>query len=218
MIIEGVVGAQTKADGSVTQPRLGRLGELYTGECVGKYFELARRGQCYMASMQAAASLGTALTATAVTITLFNPLGSGVNGAILQCTVAGAGIPQTTTATFQNVVYAVNPVTTQIAPTGLTNAIVIPALLGGTGAAAQSNNLVKAYTACTLAAAPVIARVHPFGFANFTTNAVMAGSAAIDYVDGALTIAQGTACTLQGIATTTATSGLISIVWAEIPV
>jgi hypothetical protein len=218
MIIEGVVGPQSKGDGSVSQPRLGRLAELLTSESVGKYYELARRGQSYLAAMQAGAGLGTALTNTTVTIALYNPPGSGVYGAILQCTVAAAGVPETTTATYQNVVYAVQ--VQNAFPTSPTNAIVIPSAVGGNLAAAQGSNLLKAYTAATFstpATAPVVARVHPFGVANFTTNAVAGGTGAVDYVDGALVIPSGTYCVIQGIATTTQTSGLISVAWAEIP-
>lgn len=215
MIVENVVGPQNKSDGSISQPRLGRLAELITSESVGKYYELARRGQSFLAAMQSGASLGVALTGTTVTPSLYNPPGSNVYAVILQATVAASGVPETTTATFQNVIYGVQA--SPAAPSSTTNAIVIPSAVGGNLAAGQASNLVKAFTAATYANTPVVARVHPFGVGDFTTNAVMGGTSAVDYVDGALVIPPGFYLVLQGIATTTATSGLISLAWAEIP-
>jgi hypothetical protein len=57
--------------------------------------------------------------------------------------------------------------------------------------------------------------VHPLALNNQTA-AGDAELAETDYVDGSLCLGQNTAVTLQGIAT--AASGIISLVWAEIPV
>lgn len=209
MIIEGIVGPQTKADGTVTQPRLGRLAEVLTGDSVGKYYELCRRGQIFAASMQAGAALGTALTATAVTFTLYNPSGSGVNLVLLQCALALTVPPTVTVAVANAYVYAVNVNTAAAAPTSVTPLTVQSGLLGG------GSGQGKAYSAATLPAAPVVARVHPLGQSNQTAVGD-ANTALVDYVDGALCLAQNTTVTLQGIGV--ASSGLISMVWAEIPV
>jgi hypothetical protein len=209
MIIEGVVGAQIKADGSVTQPRLGRLAEVLTGDSLGKYYELCRRGQIFMASMQAGASLGTALTATAVTVTLYNPLGSGINVALLQCAVALTVPPTVTVATANLYVYAGNVNTAAAIPSTVTALTIQSGLLGG------GVGQAKAYSAATLPATPVVVRIFPFGQSNQT--AVGDGpTAAVDYVDGALCLQQNTAVTLQSIGA--ANSGIVSMTWAEIPV
>lgn len=50
MLLEGKVGTQNLGDGSVTPVRTGRLGELVTASAVGKYYELARRGQIFSAA------------------------------------------------------------------------------------------------------------------------------------------------------------------------
>jgi hypothetical protein len=78
-LMRGVVGPSVASgDGSPVPVRLGRNGELIIGNGHGKYYEQVARGKCYHASMQAGASMGTALTATAVTLTLYNPVNSGM--------------------------------------------------------------------------------------------------------------------------------------------
>lgn len=220
MLLEGKVGTQNLGDGSVTPVRTGRLGELVTASAVGKYYELARRGQIFSAATQATGVMGTALTASAVTLSLYNPLSSGVNLALLQCTVVPTAVPETTTATYQAFAYAVNVGPVLTAPATNTAAIIVPGMLNVNGAVAAGSGggLGRAYTICTLPAVPIVARWHPMSFANFTTNAVAGGGHAVDYIDGALVIGQGAIVTLQGIATTTQTSGVVSFVWAEIPV
>ena len=217
---EGRAGATVVSDGSPRELRLGRLGEVITGNAGGKYYELSRRGMIFSSTMQTAASLGTALTATAVTLTLYNPLGSGVNLSMLQCAVAIHGAMQTTTQTANAYAYAVNigPINTALVLG--TSAIVVPGLLGlsGATAAGSGSNAGQAYRACTLPVAPIAARWHPASFGNFTTASAVGGLGGVDYIDGALVVGQGAAVTLQGIATSTATSGVVSFTWAEIPV
>lgn len=221
MLLEGKVGVQNIVDGSLTAPRLGRLGELMTNDTVGKYYELSRRGQIFMAAMQAGASLGTALTVTAVTLSLYNPLSSGVDVALLQCTVLPTNVPQTTTATYEAFAYAVNMGPIITAPASNTAAIIVPGLLNVNGsiAAGTGGGIARCYRATTLPDTPIIARWHPMSFSNMlTTNNMTGGGIGIDNIDGALVLGQGTIVTLQGIATTTATTGVVSFVWAEIPI
>ena len=221
MIIEGRVGAQTLGDGSIAAPRLGKLGELITGDAVGKYYELARRGQLFMAAMQASAALGTALTATAVTLSLYNPLSSGVNLAMLQCTITlGGAVQQTTTQTSQAYVYAANVGPLVTAPASNTAAIIVPGVLTNNGsiAAGTGGGIGRVYTATTLPAVGIIVRLHPFSVNQAITTAGASSGHGIDYIDGALVLGQGTIVTLQGIATTTGNNGIVSFVWAEIPV
>ena len=221
MIIEGRVGAQTLGDGSLAAPRLGKIGELFTGEGVGKYYELARRGQLFSASMQASAGLGTALTATAVTLSLYNPLSSGVNLAMLQCTITlGGAVQQTTTQTSQAYVYAANVGPLVTAPASNTAAIIVPGVLTNNGsiAAGTGGGIGRCYTATTLPAVGIVVRLHPFSVNQAITTAGASAANGIDYIDGALVLGQGTIVTLQGIATTTGNNGIVSFVWAEIPV
>jgi hypothetical protein len=210
MILQGQVGPQVVADGSQVNTRLGRLGELFISDSVGKYYELCRRGQIFSAAMQAGASLGTALTSTAVTLTLYNPAGSGVNLVLLQCGVNMTTVP--VVAEVNTLVYAGNVNTAAAAPSTVTAAVIQSGLLGG--AAGQG----KAYTAATLPAAPVVVRTFPLAWSNVvTTEGYVGGLGVMDYVDGALSLAQNTAVTIQQIAGTTA-SGIVFMTWAEIPV
>lgn len=206
------VGMRQVSDGSENVGRAGRFGELVVSESVGRYYELSKQGKIFTTARQAGTALGTALTATAVTITLYNPSGSGHNLAILHTAVALTAT-QTTTATGTVIVYAANVDPAAAIPVTTTPLTVYPALLG-----AGFSSVARAYSAATLPAAPVVVRVHPFGLNSFTTNAASGGTAATDYVDGALCLAPGTAVTLQELATTTTSTGIMSITWCEIPI
>ena len=210
MLAEVRTGFVQAGDGSVQPARAGRMGELLTNDAFGKYFQAAKDGMLFCASMQAGATFGTALTATAVTITLYNPTGSGVYLSLISTAVAMRAT-QTTTATAPVVVYAANLDPTAAIPATNTEIVTRPALLSVKVSAA------KVYSATTLPATPIVIRVHPWGINQFTTNAAHGGSGAVDYVDGAIVLAENTAVTLQEIATTTASTLIASILWAEIP-
>ena len=211
MLAELRTGITQSAEGSVNPARAGRFGELITGDAIGKYYELAKQGRLFLASMNAGAVLGTALTATAVTVTLYNPSGSGCN-----LSVIAGGVSYTTSAagaSTRSLVWAGNVDPAAAIPTAQTALTVRPVLLG-----AGFTSVGRAFSACTLPAAPVVVRVFPLGYVNVaTTPTTVAPLAIIDYVDGALSLAPNTAVTIQGIATVNE-SGIVSIVWAEIPV
>ena len=204
-------GDVTVSDGAPRELRLGSKGELFTSESVGKYYEIAKRGQLFHASMQAGSALGVALTATAVTLTLYNPSTSTVNLAVLQCGIS-ITTQQVTTATVENIVYAANVDPSAAIPATTTSATIRPGLLGlnaGQG---------KAFTAATLPAAPVVVRPFPLAaFMQITTQIAQPNLAAIDNIDGAISLAPNTCLTIQGLATTTGVSGIVSFTWAELP-
>lgn len=210
MILEGQQGLAQIGDGVTAPLRLGKFREMITGMMAGQYFELARQGRLFMASMQAGASLGTALTATAVTFTLYNPPGSGVYVSLLQC-----GVTITTEATVAVgakavLVYAANVNPAAAVPASVTELVVRPGLLGG-----PSSNMARAYSAATLPAIPVVVRTHPTAFNNQTAVGDSPLSQ-MDHVNGSICLMPNAAVTIQGIAT--ASSGIISMVWGEIPV
>jgi hypothetical protein len=211
MLAEIRTGIQQSQDGAVNPARAGRFNELIGGEAVGKYYEIARQGRIFCASMQAGASLGTALTATAVTFTLYNPSASGVNLSLLQCGVCLS--TEVVNAETGILVYAANVDPSAAIPSATTPLTVRPALLG-----ASANSAGRAFSAATLPATPVVVRVFPLAHNQVATTATsLSGLAAVDYVDGALALAPNTAVTIQQIKTT-ADSGIVSMVWAEIPV
>jgi hypothetical protein len=172
----------------------------------GRYALAAKQGNVYTASMQAGASLGTALTATAVTLTLYNPLGSNVLLSLLEVTIGvttvsgGAG-----TSIY---VLAGNTTATAAPPATTTAGVVRNCKLGGTAA---GTGLV--YTAATLPAAPVILRT--CGSAYWGTAVGYNAITLIDDVGGSILLGPNTAVTLQGIGQ--ATSGVVSFTWEEIP-
>jgi hypothetical protein len=182
-------------------------GALLSLDKHGRYYEIARNGNLYHASMQAGASLGTALTATAVTLTLYNPSGSVVNLALM-----GVGVAVTTyIAAAGNTQYVLAANVDQSAAIPATN----------TAGTARNNLLAasagygKVYTATTLPAAPVIVRsignLHVVGATPVSESSFNFW----DNTDGALILQPNTAITLQGVGT--ASSGIVSMYWEEVP-
>jgi len=205
-------GAIQIGDGAEYPTRIGRLGDLVISAASGEYFELAKQNRMFVASQQAGAVFGTALTATAVTLTLFNPTGSGVNLSVIQTSVALTTTPTATEAHV--IVYAANVTPGQVAPTTVTALGVRSALLGQ-----APQNQGQAYSAATLPNTPVVVRVHPFSVNVISTAANVVGSSgAMDFVNGGVSLAPGFAVTLQGLGGANIAQGIMSIIWAEIPV
>lgn len=200
MDAEGVVGQRTAGDGSDLPYRLTRYLAIAVAEAHGLYYDAISRGNCFYASQQAAAALGTALTATAVTMTLYNPTGSQKNLQLMEVQLA---VPVATTA--GQVVYAVNGVAGQVAPTGTTVLAsgIQNALIGG-----GTNPVGVVYSAATLPAAPIARRVLA-GIVSTTPGGVHS------FVDRPGMILQpGMMVTIQGI--TTNATGIISFLWEEV--
>ena len=189
------------ADGTQnTIGRMGKTGEEIVGNAgYGDFYEWASRGKIYMACNQAVVTFGTALTATAVTFTLSNTVGSGFNLALISC-----GVTFVTSTTAGSLVYAANVAANAAAVVHGTPLVVRNANIIG------SSGVGLADSAATLPAAPVAIRTLASGF---TTNANMSVR---DYVNGSIVIAPGGAVTIQGI--TIVGTGIIDMVWAEVPI
>ena len=163
------------------------------------HYEAATRGKLMCASNQAVITFGTALTATAVTFTLYNPLGSPVNLVVLQTQVTVL-----TCSTGGHVVYAANVNNAAAIPATNTELVVRNCKLDGAA------GFGKVYSVTTLPAAPVAIRpliggITAAGVASF-----------VDYVDGCIVLGPNTAVTLQGI--TIVGTGLVGMVWEEVPI
>lgn len=197
-VLEGTVSQKLLGDGSRSEVKLAKSGELIIGEAHGRYFETGSRGNVFHASMQAGAALGTALTAAATTLTLYNPLGSGV---VLSLLNASVGV--TTAPVGQAVlIYAVNANPVAAPPSATTAAQVRCSLIGpavGRGVA---------YTAATLPVAPSVARVL------CTLTAAINGGMIVDDVNAAIILPENTAVTIQAIGV--AVSGIVALSWEEI--
>ena len=207
-LVQGVAGPSAlSADGSRLSLRMGKTGEAIVGQAHARYYEAVLRGRVYSAAMQAGGSMGTALTATAVTLTLYNPVGSGVNLVLLSASVAMTTVPSG--AGTSNYALAGNVNTLAAVPATNTAATVRNNLLGGVA------GVGIAYTATTLPAVPVILRVIPGGIYWATAAAAAAPMAMRDEVDGALILVPNTAVTIQGIGA--ASSGIAGMTWEEVP-
>jgi hypothetical protein len=195
---------------SKSPARMGLTGELCVNRAHGKYYEAVSRGNVYSASMQAASSLGLALTATAVTLTLYNPIQSGY---LLSLIFVSVSVQFTVVAGAPYVIAGnVNPYAAP--PTVTTAANVINSLLGG------KKGVGIAYTAATLPAVPIIIK-------HITAGAWTPGAGGTqstgwpcqtEYTDGSIILQPNTAITIQGIGNSANTNGIVSMCWEEIAI
>lgn len=189
------------ADGSaIDYARAGRSGESVIAQAGGEYEEAASRGQLFCACNQAEVTFGTSLTATAVTFTLYNPVGSLVDLVLLHI-----GITVRTSSTAGHLVLAANTNNSAAIPATNTELVVRNCKLDASG------GYGIAYSATTLPAAPVAIRALGFGpvTATATTGQIS------DNVNGAVVLGPNTAVTVQGI--TIVGTGIISMFWKERP-
>jgi len=172
---------------------------LSVAQAQGPMEYATHQGSVFMASQQAAAAFGTALTATAVTLTLYNPKGSGKRLIVLSI---GAAVVTATTAGF--LVAAINaPGIAE--PTGVT-----PLASGIQNAKVGAGSGVGlVYSAATLIATPVARRLVG-GILSTTPGGV---NLIRDNVNGAIELLEGAALTIQGV--TTNATGLIDLLWEE---
>ncbi len=200
VVWSGVVGEPTAApDGTeVRAPRYGRASELIVGLAGGEYEEAASRGEIYTSCLQAECTYGTALTATAVTLTLYNPVGSLVDLVLLH-----VGLTIRTGSTAGHIVLAANINNAAAVPATNTAVTVYNAKLDA------SAGYGICYSVTTLPAAPVAIRSLAYVV---STAPVNAGSVS-DHIKGGVVIGPNTAVTVQGI--TIVGTGLVSFLWRE---
>lgn len=212
--LDQVVGPLRRTDGAGNGPvRTGITSEMIVGDAHARYYEAVSRGVVYGAAMQAGASLGTALTATAVTLTLYNPSGSKVNLVLLETSLvittmlAAPGAGAASTAVY---VLAGNVSPGAVIPTGLTPGTVRNQLLGGP----VGTGLI--YTAATLPAAPVVIRpLFGVSYSEITAASIAQLSTQfVDQTDGKVVLTPNTAVTIQAIGA--ATSGIAGLLWEEV--
>ncbi len=191
--------AAPDSDGAdVFYPRTDRFHALRVVPCMAEYEEMCARGELFYACNQATVTLGTGLTATAVTFTLWNPQGSPVDLVLLNI-----GISQRTGGTAGEVVLAVNVNASAAVPATNTALTVYNAKLDG------SAGYGIAYSATTLPATPVAIRTLMGSVSTAPVNAGIVN----DEVKGAVILGPNTAATVQGI--TVVGVALISILWRE---
>lgn len=194
------------ANGSFPAARGDSFGNLVVQQAGGKYRDVVLQGNVHHASNTSDVTIGTALTATGVTFHLYNAASSGKNAVILEVAFAEA----TVTVTAGNVLIGINPTTTQAAPT-TTTALTVRNNLVGTGGLTNDATTIAAYSAATIAAAPVAAL--QIGIVN---TAVGVHDAIRHATDGLLILIPGTVLSIQGV--TVSLVGRASACWEEVAV
>jgi hypothetical protein len=203
VLVQGKVGQTTATDGSEENLRLGNTCEVAVMQSHGDYYDAVKRGFVFGASMQAAAALGTGLTATGVTFTLYNA-STTKNLVILETHLA---VVVGTTAGF--VVYAINDTVGQAAPATVTaiSSGIHNLLLGST-----NGSVAAVYTVATLPAAPKAIRTLA-GIISTTPGGV---HSIVDKVNGGIIVSPNMSVTIQGV--TTNATGVIGMTWEEVPI
>lgn len=206
---EGREGYQRLGPSGIRELRLDDTSGLVVSMGHGRFYEAVRSGRVYWATA-VGATLGTALTATAVTLTLYNPLNSQVALSLLHVSVAittppaAAGVGSLVLAANVNPLAAV-PATNTLAT------VYGNARLG----AAPAQGVARAYTATTLPAAPVTIRSLG-GWAFVGTATSSTGFPMVsDPVDGLITLDPNTAVTVQGILSASTWVGTVTFFWEE---
>ncbi len=212
MLLDAQVGPRLVSPGSENPLRAARSGALVTCDAHARYAEAIRTGNCYYATA-VAASLGTALTATGVTLTLYNPQNSSVYLSVLHVGVALTTPPAAAAVGALVLAANVNPITA-VPATNTLAANWGNALLG----ASPGRGVGQPYTATTLPAAPIAVR-NLGGWAFVGTAASSTGFPIVnDEIAGMIMLAPNTAVTVQGILSASSWTGTVTMVWEEIPI
>ena len=204
MALDLTIGKHNRSDGATTTSLRGaREGGLVVTPAGAPFAQNSIDGKTFTASMQAGASIGTALTATAITFTLYNPVGSGKIVSLLH---VGVGI--TTAPASSSVATLVASYHATILPITNTDLTIRAARVGRN--ATGGNPAAKAYSATTLPATPVVIRV----IGSIQATGGTESTNLCDNVNGAITLEEGGNVTLQCIGG--AVSGIVSMTWEEL--
>lgn len=198
----GTVGSKSVANGSQVDQSMSPGGGLRVNDSSGKYTDVNIRGRLFSACNQAAVTSGAGLSATVATLSLTNPVSSGVYLVLIDY-----GFTFSTAAAAATSVYLAATAVSATAVTHTTPGVVRSALWTGTAAA---GNVGLVDTVATLPAAPLIARTL---LGSGTTG--LGPSVGKDDVAGAFVLTPGTACVIQASA---AAVGFCHMTWEEQPI
>lgn len=203
MRIEGIAGPQVLTDGTISTPRLERLGGIVVSENLPRYAESVYRGNVYTAANQSGKAMPTALAAASTGWILSNPAGSGVNLVLLEMIYAFTAVP----GSGSTIVLAAQTNTIITATVHTTPLVVRKALIGASGVGA---GLVD--DTATLGATPVVIRAVGGPAATGATTPPYIK----DEIAGAVILVPGTSVatfSLTGIAT-----AVVSGTWMEVAI
>lgn len=203
MKVQGKVGAQNLSSGSEADIRLSRNGSLTTAFAHAMHEQAVFEGNVYIGANLGGTPVTTqaGLSATTPALTLYNPVGSGVNLVLYTVTVDITSSP----AAAGGLMLAYNQPDAAV-PASTTDATVTSCLVGN-----KKKPSGQCYRVATLATAPVAIR-----FIGGTTGAnAIGGVQLIDHVDGEIVITPGVALSIQA---TSAMAILASFTWEEEPI
>lgn len=209
------VGPSNTADGKGSELRQAKDGGLVVSQSHGKFYEQASRGTVFAVSGAltgttiAAGHVAPPAAAAATTLSLLNPLGSGVNFEILRGSIShvsgtpGAGAFAWCSAYQGNVITA-----------GEATAIKRAQYLSKSGGKAMAWSA----TALTGGAVHEITRVFPASKFAGAIDVASSNLTEVDDVDGALVVPPGWMITLAPPAAGTSHVVVAQIVYAEVPI
>lgn len=209
--VSGQAGPRIAQDGGITELRTGRMSELVTTNAHGKYYEAVSRGNVYTISTALAGTTNVAgnvappAAAAATILSLYNPLGSGIN-AIMMKTVLGnvSGTPGA--GGFAYCSSWANRVTAAQNATPRCN------LLGG------KNPTCQGFTQTALTSGLVHVVLRPIGFTSFAAAVAAANPNLVftDYLDGEIIVPPGGILTIASAATGTTHIVYAAMTWEEV--
>jgi hypothetical protein len=219
MLIQGQVGQTAALDGTQTNLRQGRTGEIILSQAHGRYYEQTSRGQMFTLTLSAttsgiaAGNLLNAAAAASTNFAIWNPIGSGFN---LSITKVMVGLISGTLATgplYHAVIQTSNPTINTVS----TNGVAYNNLVGGKSPVARYV-AVAAGTALTGASAPVVLRTMNLTFSAAAFSAPAGANTLADLPDGDLIIPPGYGWVPQFSAAGTSVLNSYSVTWEEIPI
>lgn len=210
MLTQGVVRTSDPvfSAGASVAPSISRRGGLQTADTSARFQEAVLRGKCFIASDQGTGGqMPAGLSASPITVSLYNPASSGVNGIIWYASLTSKVAPAAAAVIW----IAANSNTVAAATTG-TAASTRNCLVGS-----AANPGIQALTTATLPAAPV---------AVLTLGALLTGAittvpqvAALGgFIDGCLIMAPGSSLSFQASTISGAAGCHGCWVWEEVAV
>lgn len=206
--VYGKVGAPSALQGEATRVpiRLAKTGETAFCNTHGFYHEMTSRGNTFAVCNQTGVASQAGLSATTPILTLYNPIGSGVNLSLIY-----AGVSQMVAAAAAAAVFlAANTNTAAAAVTGTATTAHRSGLLGG------GTPKATPLLAATLPAAPVAIDV----LGALLTGAITTtpGVQAIGkFYDGSVILKENTAISIQTSTASGALGLLATFIWEEVP-
>lgn len=202
--MQGTVGVQNNPDSSnpVTQ-RFGKGGDALASELQARYYEQTYRGNVFSVASQAVATTTVGLATTYTGLVIANPVGSGVNLALLKCSFMQSVIQATQPEAFA----IATGFNTSTAVTLTTPASVQPCLIG-----AGTTALGKAATSATLPTAPLYDT-----FVGATSSATTDAFGLIDF-EGSKILKPGSYACWVTPAQASVAGMWFSFSWIEVPV